>query len=86
MDLAIWASRKGVAVSMENPKNSYLWTYMDTAEDSQDVVFSPCRFGGEFRKPTRIRCWNWFPTTLDKDRNQEVGSVGTHSLTLFLTS
>ena len=27
----------------------------------------PCRFDGMFRKPTRLRCWGWAPSTLDKD-------------------
>jgi hypothetical protein len=64
--LAEWAGKKGIAVTVENPKNSYLWTFIENTSIAQDVVFSPCCFGGKYRKPTRIRCWNWLPTTLDK--------------------
>ena len=55
------------AVSLENPQSSYLWAFLDfgSIPEYQDAVFSPCMLGGQFRKPTRVRCWGWFPSSLD---------------------
>ena len=70
-DLALQAAHDWKAwVSMENPASSYLWIYLgeDHAqdEDCKDVVLSACRFGAPFKKPTRLRCWNWHPEELSK--------------------
>ena len=56
----------GAAVSMENPEGSYLWQYLDFAADvpTTDVIFSACMFGADYQKNTRLRCWNWSPTSL----------------------
>ena len=56
----------GAYVSMENPESSYMWAYLDPALDLgfQDVVFTPCLFGADYLKPTRLRCWNWVPASL----------------------
>ena len=55
------------AVSLETPACSYLWSLLqfDSTLIYSDFVFSPCRFGGDFRKPTRLRCWGWAPSSLD---------------------
>jgi hypothetical protein len=67
VDLAEWAAGAGAAVSLESPAQSYLWSYIEfgTSVDYEDAVFSPCTMGGTFRKPTRVRCWNWWPALLD---------------------
>ena len=69
LDLVEWAVRTLKAtVSMENPASSYLWSFLDFAPDLAftDVVFSPCMFGADIRKPTKLRCWNWNPAGLNK--------------------
>ena len=57
----------GAMASMDNPSTSYLWSFLEFDEEVEfnDVVFSPCRFGAEYRKPTRLRCWGWRPDVLD---------------------
>ena len=70
-DLATWAAEElGAVVSMENPRNSYLWDFVaglpQTNDEYHDVLFCSCRFGECFQKPTRLRCWNWNPTKLGK--------------------
>ena len=56
----------GAYVTMENPESSYMWAYLVPAQDLefQDVVFTPCLFGADYLKPTRLRCWNWVPVSL----------------------
>ena len=69
LDVLEWAVRDLHAVaSMENPESSYLWPFLDFDTDLtfSDVVFSPCMFGSDVRKPTRLRCWGWKPEALDK--------------------
>ena len=53
-------------VTMENPESSYMWNFLtfDESLDYSDVVFSPCLFGADFAKPTRLRCWGWCPRSL----------------------
>ena len=70
LDLVESLASKGAAVSMENPESSYLWSYLDFAADLpfEDVLFTPCLFGAEYQKPTRLRCWNWFPSSLANKR------------------
>ena len=65
-DLATWAAEELCAVvSMENPRNSYLWDFVaglpQTDSEYSDVLFCSC-----FQKPNRLRCWNWHPTKLEK--------------------
>jgi hypothetical protein len=69
LDLAEWAAAQGVAVSFENPKSSYIWNFLafDDSAQFHDVIFSHCLFGGCFRKPTRVRTWNWSPSRLDSE-------------------
>jgi hypothetical protein len=76
LDLAEWAADLGMAVSIENPKASYIWSYLDFNEECKfrDAIFSPCRFGSIYRKPTRVRCWNWFPVALDAECKLTKGS------------
>ena len=75
LDLAEWAAAQGVAVSFENPKSSYMWNFLafDDSAPFHDVVFSPCLFGGCFRKPTRLRTWNWSPARLDAECKMKNG-------------
>ena len=68
LDLLEYAVEElGAAASMENPRSSYLWSYLDFRDDLvfEDFVFSPCRFGASYMKPTRLRCWGWSPSVLD---------------------
>jgi hypothetical protein len=53
-------------VTLENPHSSYLWGYLAPTEmlPYRDVVYSPCALGGSLRKPTRVRCWGWYPARL----------------------
>ena len=67
-ELAEWAAKElGCAVSMENPRSSYLWSFLqfDNEVPYEDYHFSPCRFGSDVMKPTKLRCWNWSPTSLE---------------------
>ena len=69
LDLIEWAVDELYAkVTLENPETSYLWSYLDFREDLwyEDVVFSPCMFGGETFKPTKVRSWGWRPSRLDR--------------------
>ena len=54
-------------VSFENPESSYMWTFLefDNTLEFNDVIFSPCLFGADVAKPTRLRCWGWRPSRLD---------------------
>ena len=63
-------------VTVENPQSSYLWLYLDFREGLwyEDVIFSPCMFGSDFFKPTRVRAWGWRPRRLDK-KCTRVGKV-----------
>ena len=68
LDLVEWLARDvGAAVSVENPKTSFLWAYLDFAEDVpySDILFSACMFGAPYQKHTRLRCWNWLPPSLE---------------------
>ena len=68
-DLAEWlVSELGFAVTLENPRNSYLWLFLDFDEKLAftDVVFSPCLYGASYQKPTRVRCWNIKLPSLEK--------------------
>ena len=47
--LAVWAAERGFFVSLENPRTSYLWDFLE-GEDAgekhfEDFHFSPCMFG-----------------------------------------
>ena len=69
--LARWAREELKAfVSMENPESSYLWLVvsdLDQASDKySDVVFSPCCFGADVQKHTKLRCWGWLPSSLSR--------------------
>ena len=69
-ELAGWAADElGAFVSLENPRRSYLWQYLEAfpAADSEwtDVHFSPCLHGAAYQKPTTLRCWNWRPSKLE---------------------
>ena len=67
LDLLEWSVRElGAVASLENPEASYLWLYLDFSADLvfQDATFSPCMFGADVRKPTKVRCWGWFPEAL----------------------
>ena len=69
LDLLEWAVRAlGAVATMENPESSYMWLFLEFADDLpfRDVTFSPCLFGSDMNKPTRVRCWGWFPADLDK--------------------
>ena len=86
-DLATWAAERGMLVSLENPRKSYLWEFL--AEErpgagGDDHVFCACMHGAPYQKPTTLRCWNWSPKSLVKmcvlqggqfscGRSQEVG-------------
>ena len=68
--LACWAAVElGAKVTLENPRRSYLWQFVDkftpAEADFYDLHFSPCLHGSEFQKPTTLRCWNWKPTKLE---------------------
>ena len=69
-DLARWAADQGMLVSLENPRSSYLWEFVERSGDSgegwHDVTLSQCRFGAPYQKPTILRCWNWRPEKLEK--------------------
>ena len=60
----------GAWVSIENPARSYLWPFLgdDHSFDvtCKDMVFAACRYGAPYQKPTRLRCWNWQPSALEK--------------------
>ena len=67
---AVWAADElGAMVSMENPRRSYLWDYVarepQADSDYTDVHFSPCLHGATYQKPTKLRCWNWYPKRLE---------------------
>ena len=67
LDLAEWLVRDlGMAVSIENPERSYLWLFLDFSDGLPfvDATFSACMFGTCSQKNTRLRCWNWSPTSL----------------------
>ena len=57
----------GAAASLENPRSSYLWSYLEFDPEAayDDYVFSPCMFGASYMKPTRVRCWGWAPAVLN---------------------
>ena len=68
--LANWAADElGALVSLENPRRSYLWQFLDKYPVAEsvwhDVHFSPCLHGAAFQKPTTLRCWNWRPKKLE---------------------
>ena len=68
LDLLEYAVEElGAAASMENPRSSYMWSFLEFNDGLayDDFVFSPCRFGASYMKPTRVRCWGWTPTVLD---------------------
>ena len=77
LDLTETLARAGVAASMENPEGSYLWGFLDFAPDLayEDIRFTPCMFGAPYQKPTRLRCWNWRPTSLLNNRCKLVNDV-----------
>ena len=64
-ELAEWAAKELRAiVTLENPKESYIWLFFATLRASakqlwEDVVLSQCRFGTSYRK-----AFSWFPTPL----------------------
>ena len=70
-NLASWAASRGMLVSMENPRTSYLWEFVeehgDGGEAWTDVAFAQCRFGAPHQKPTTLRCWNWHPHKLGQE-------------------
>ena len=47
----------GAAASMENPRSSYLWSFLDFDPEIPfaDFVFSPCRFGATYMSSHRLR-------------------------------
>ena len=68
--LACWAADRGMIVSIENPRTSYMWNFFEQldgeGEGAHDIVLSQCRFGAPYQKPTILRCWNWYPQKLEK--------------------
>ena len=70
-ELALGIAHKwGVWVSIENPARSYMWSFFGNDHEfdtsCKDIVLAACRFGAPFQKPTRLRCWNWAPRSLEK--------------------
>ena len=68
LDVIEWAvDELDAKVSMENPESSYIWLFLDFRTDLwfEDVVFSPCMFGADVYKPTKVRTWGWRPRRLD---------------------
>ena len=67
---AVWAAERGFFVSLENPRTSYLWDFLEGENAGEkifeDFYFSPCMFGAPFQKPTTLRCWGWQPKGLAK--------------------
>ena len=47
-----------------------MWLYLDFSGDLApvDLRFSACMFGADYQKHTRLRCWNWSPTSLSDQR------------------
>jgi len=70
---------------VENPAASYLWQYVqDLCAETpfEDVVFTPCLWGAEFKKPTRLRCWGWRPSELDARCGHDGKDCGKQHVTL----
>ena len=69
-DLARWAAERGALVSIENPRRSYIWEYLESERPGGshgiDVAFCACMYGAPYRKETLLRCWNWKPKALTK--------------------
>ena len=69
-DLAVWAARLGILVSLENPRKSYIWDFYAEERpqglDGEDFYFCACMHGASYQKPTTLRCWNWHPKALCK--------------------
>ena len=67
-DLARWAAGRGALVSMENPRRSYLWEFLESerpqGDHGIDSYFCACMHGADYRKETTVRCWNWRPKGL----------------------
>ena len=77
-ELARWAADElDAMVSLENPAKSYLWLLADKFRQAdvvyEDIVFDACMFGASYKKPTRLRCWNWCPSKLAKTCSQQDG-------------
>ena len=69
LNLAEWCAKElHAAVSIENPRSSYLWSFLEFDPELPfvDVDFCPCMFGADYYKPTKLRCWNWAPRGLGK--------------------
>ena len=70
-EVATWAADElGALVSIENPAKSYLWLVAEKFKKAEtqhaDIDFEACMFGTPYRKPTRLRCWNWEPSELSR--------------------
>jgi hypothetical protein len=70
-NFAVWAANDlGALVSVENPATSYLWRFVDLLPQADvlfsDIDLSACMFHAPYQKHTRLRCWNWAPTKLNK--------------------
>jgi hypothetical protein len=67
-ELASECAEAGLFVSIENPESSYMWLLPEfeimKLAGWRDTTFSPCCYGAESAKPTRLRCWGWLPASL----------------------
>ena len=77
-ELAAWAADElGALVSVENPAKSYLWLLADKFKMAEtqyvDVDLDACMFGATYKKPTKLRCWNWEPSKLRKTCSAQEG-------------
>jgi len=80
LEFALWAVAKlNAAVSIENPSASYLWQFLEPMCEGtgyRDAVLTPCLWGSPHRKPTRLRCWGWFPDSLHRSCGIDGQSCG----------
>ena len=90
-NLAVWAADElNAKVTVENPRRSYLWKYLDqlpqATSETTDVHLSACMFGAPYQKHTTLKCLNWNPQKLGRTcslvdgtfscgRSQEEGHV-----------
>ena len=57
-------------VMLENPGSPYMWDMPGmqrmAEEGFKDTVFSPCCYGAEWPKPTRLRCYPCVPPSMGR--------------------
>ena len=77
MQLALDLQEHVARITIENPDGSYLWPFLRQAFPKarpHEVVLDQCRFGAEYKKPTRLWAFNCCPFDLARRCGRKPGS------------